>query len=111
MQVVQQVTFPFSISGKFMNLGKALTLCRNQKGLTKTQLSERTGLSISYITLLEQGKRDPNISTIESISSAMNIPISIFIFLASDHQEKAGMSEALVEKLSHAALSLIDEHG
>ncbi|STY62594.1 helix-turn-helix domain-containing protein [Mannheimia haemolytica] len=91
-----------------MNIGKALKLCRTQKGLTKTKLAENSNISVSYLTLLEQGKREPNISTINEICKALQIPPSILIFLASDSSEQQGISLELAEKLSHLALFLME---
>lgn len=92
-----------------MNIGRALTLCRTQRGMTKTKLSQAADVSVSYLTLLEQGKRDPNLSTINQICKALSIPTSIFMFLASDSGDKTGISNELAEKLSHTALSLMEE--
>ena len=61
-----------------MNIGRAIKLCRNQKGFTKTKLAENSGLSVSYLTLLEQGKRDPNLSTLEKICLAFTNSINGF---------------------------------
>ena len=90
-----------------MNFSKALKLCRTQKGISKTELAEKAGLSVSYLSLLEQGKRDPVLSTIDSICKALNIPSSIFMFLASDVNELNGISTELAEKLSLTALQLM----
>jgi transcriptional regulator with XRE-family HTH domain len=91
-----------------MNIGRALSLCRTQKGMTKTALSKCANVSISYLTLLEQGKRDPNLSTINQICKALNVPTSIFMFLASDVSDRNGISRELAEKLSHTALTLME---
>ena len=91
-----------------MSLGNALKLCRTHKKVSKTQLAQLSGLSISYLTLLEQDKRDPNLSTIEKICDALNIPISIFIFLAFDKNEIDGISHELAKLLSLTALQLIE---
>jgi len=93
-----------------MNISKALKLCRTQKGLTMTALAEKANLSISYLSLLEQGKRDPNLSAVNDICSALEIPVSIFIFLASDMDELDGVSSELSKLLSHTALKLMEEH-
>ncbi len=92
-----------------MNISKALTLCRTQKGLSKSKLAELSGVSISYISLLEQGKRDPSITSITKICSALNIPTTIFMFLASDTNDLGGISDKLAEKLSLTALQLIEK--
>jgi transcriptional regulator with XRE-family HTH domain len=92
-----------------MNLGKALKTCRINKGWSLKQLSEKCDLSISYLSLLEKGNRDPNLSALNKICDAMNVPISIVIFLASDVHELNGLSIDVIEKLSATALNLIKE--
>lgn len=91
-----------------MNISKALKLCRTQKGISKTELAQKSDLSVSYLSLLEQGKRDPNLSTIDKLCKALNIPSSIFMFLASDVNELNGISKELAEKLSLTALQLME---
>lgn len=91
-----------------MNISRALKLCRTQKGMTKTKLAEKANISISYLSLLEQGKRDPNLTTVNKLCNALNIPESIFMFLASDVNELNGISTELAEKLSLTALQLME---
>lgn len=91
-----------------MNISKALQICRTQKGVTKTRLAELSGLSLSYLSLLERGKRDPNLSTVNKLCEALGMPVSIFMFLASDANELNGISNELAEKLSLTALQLIE---
>lgn len=90
-----------------MNISRALKLCRTQKGMSKTELAEKANLSVSYLSLLEQGKRDPNLSTIDKLCVALSIPASIFMFLASDVNELDGISKELAEKISLTALQLM----
>lgn len=97
---VQQATY-------FMNIGNAIKLCRTQKGFTQAQLSEKAKISTSYLSLLEQSKRDPNLSTIQDIATALDVPISILMFLATDKDELNGIPNDLAEKLSFTVLKLI----
>ena len=92
-----------------MNLGKAIKLCRVQKSLSQSELSKLADISVSYLSLLERSKRDPNFSTVQNIASALNIPVSILIFLATDRDEFRDLSQELVEKLSYTALGLMEE--
>ncbi len=96
-----------------MNLGKAIKLCRTQKNMSQSELAELAGISVSYLSLLERNKRDPNLSTVEQISEALKVPISIMMFLAVDRNEISEISPQLAEKLSLIALNLIEEstHG
>lgn len=92
-----------------MNLGHAIKLCRTQKGLTQSELAKLADISVSYLSLLESNKRDPNFSTVRKISSAINIPFSVLVFLAADRSELATLEKELVEKMSYTALELIHE--
>lgn len=97
-----------------MNIGKAIKLCRVQKNMKQIELAELSKISVAYLSLLEHGKRDPNFSTIENIASALDIPLSIIIFLAADSSnEIKDLSPELVEKLSFTALNLMRDttHG
>ena len=70
-----------------MNIGKAIKLCRKQKNWTLAELADKSHLSTSYISLLEQGKRDPNLSKLENIAKSLKIPLSVLLFLGTDKKE------------------------
>lgn len=91
-----------------MNLGRAIKLCRTQRNLNQSDLAERANISVSYLSLLERGKRDPNFSTVQDIAAALKIPVSILVFLAADEKELTGISPELAEKLSYTALKGIE---
>lgn len=91
-----------------MNLGKAIKLCRTQRDLSQAQLAESASISVSYLSLLERGKRDPNFSTVQDIAGALGVPLGILVFLAADKDE-LGISAGLSEKLAYAALQLMKE--
>lgn len=91
-----------------MNLGRAISLCRVQRGLTQVELAERAGLSVSYLSLLEQNKRrDPTLSKIQKLAEALRVPTGILFYLAADKTELSGIDGELAEKLAHAALTML----
>lgn len=92
-----------------MNLGRAIKLCRTQRELTQAELAERTSLSVSYLSLIEKNKRNPSISTVTTIASALRVPLNVLIFLASDASERTILGEEVSEKLSRAVLELLHE--
>lgn len=92
-----------------MNIGKAIKLCRSQRSMTQAELAKRSDLSVGYVSLLEQNKRDPSLSMLESIARGLEVPMSILTFLAADRLELASLSDDLHEKLSRAALDLLKE--
>lgn len=93
----------------FMSIGTAIKLCRDRKNLTLSELSEKSGLSTSYISLLENNKRDPNLSKVESIASALNIPLSILLFLSEEKEKIESINPEIAEKLSLLTLKMIEK--
>lgn len=94
-----------------MNLGRAIKLCRSQREITQFELANASGLSVSYLSLLEKNKRDPSLSTVQKIADGLKIPSSILFFLAAERTELVGLDDELAKNLALSALTLIHEKG
>lgn len=92
-----------------MDLGKAIKICRNQRGLTQTELAGKAEISVSYLSLMEKGKRDPAISVLNKLCDVLGIPLNLLLFIASSKDELKGLPEELFEKLSSLTLKLMKE--
>ena len=90
-----------------IKIGNAIKLCRQQKRLGQAELAAKSSISAAYLSLVEQNKRDPPLSTIERIATALDVPITILAFLAADADSLPGFSQELTDKISSVALSLI----
>ena len=90
-----------------MNIGHALRVCRLAKKLSLDALAEAAGLSQSYLSMIEAGKREPTIPTLEKISSALGVPLPILFFLASEQDELKGLDEKTASSLSAAVLNVM----
>lgn len=63
-------------AGRPANVARLLTQYRQERGISKAELAEKTGLSPSSITRFEQGSRDPERETILLLSRAMVLPLA-----------------------------------
>jgi transcriptional regulator with XRE-family HTH domain len=90
-----------------MNIGYAIKFCRQQKRYSIPDLAERSGISASHISLLERGKREPSFGALEKICRGLNVPLSVLIFMGSEHSDLDSFTEDVHEKLSAAALKLL----
>ncbi|WP_411267918.1 helix-turn-helix domain-containing protein [Ketobacter sp.] len=90
-----------------MDLGGTIKQCRKVKKLTLAQLSKECGISVSYLSLLENNNREPSINTVESISKALGLPLSVLIFLASQRNEEIELSVSHIEALSNNIMELM----
>lgn len=58
------------------NFSKKLKTYRKTKGLSLQELSIKTNLSVSYLSLLENGERkNPSLDTLAKIANAFDIDI------------------------------------
>jgi transcriptional regulator with XRE-family HTH domain len=57
--------------GKF---GKNLRAARKKLGLTQEEVAERSGVQAGEVSRIERGKRDPQISTLEKLAAAVELP-------------------------------------
>jgi transcriptional regulator with XRE-family HTH domain len=78
--------------------------------MNQADLAKRAGISVSYLSLLERNERkDPTLSTVQQLAEALKMPSGILFFLAADSTELAGLPDELQEKLSFAALKMLNE--
>jgi XRE family transcriptional regulator, fatty acid utilization regulator len=63
------------ISGLDLNMfGQRLRHVRRSRGLTLAELGDRVGRAPSVLSLLENGRREPKLSLIEALASALGVP-------------------------------------
>lgn len=51
----------------------------DEQGMTKNELSERSGVSISFLSDLTTGKANPSLKVMESIASALETPLPLLL--------------------------------
>lgn len=61
---------------KYKNLGFYIRRYRRYKDLTLDDIGDVVGLSRSYLSLIESGKRSPSIEILAAICKAIEIPMS-----------------------------------
>ncbi|NRN27105.1 helix-turn-helix domain-containing protein [Photorhabdus heterorhabditis] len=92
-----------------MNIGRALDICLERRRMSKSELARLSTLSKSYLTRLTNNERVPNLETLEKICHALNVPLSIFIFLSSDNSEIENISQSLKDKMDGILQELLEE--
>ena len=56
-------------------LGQRVKSYRRQLGLTMEEMAYRCGLHASYIALLESGKRNPSLDTLEKVALGLDVQL------------------------------------
>jgi transcriptional regulator with XRE-family HTH domain len=61
-----------------MNLGQATRLIRTASGLRQNEIAKRLHVTANYISLVENGKREPSVSFLRELARVFNVPVSFF---------------------------------
>lgn len=87
-----------------MNVGQAIRLCRTQRGVSQTDVAHKASCSVSYLSMLENNKRDPTLSTLTRIAQALHVPIGVLFVLAAEHNDLGTVDQVLAGALVQSAL-------
>lgn len=70
-------------------IGHAILEVRKSRGLTQKVVSQRSGLTINYISLVENGRRGAiTIGSLNKFGRAYDLPPVFILFLADDNDSK-----------------------
>lgn len=89
-------------------IGDMLAKIRKEKGMTKTELAEMTGINIGHLTHIEKGERNPSHKALRNICKALDIPYQQLMYtydkVLNEEQEKYG----LVEHIAYNKVLAVD---
>ena len=91
-----------------MNVGQAIRLCRTQQGASQSAIANRAKCSVSYLSMLENNKRDPTLSTVTKIAEALHVPAGWLFVLAADKNELGAIDEHIADQLMQSALASLE---
>jgi len=74
--------------------------------VTQDQLAEKTGLSISYISMLERGERSPTLDTLATLATALGVSLGDLFDTNPAHVEP--QFRPLIEACRQLSLSKAD---
>lgn len=92
-----------------MNIGQAIQIARSKRKLSQAELAKRAEISVSYLSLLEREKRDPPLSTLRQIATALRIPLELLLFLGAEGSELGTLNRDLAGQLAYTVLELLNE--
>ena len=108
------ISDPNSFSADLL-VGKRLKDLRTERGYSLRILAERSGLNINTLSLIENGKSSPSVSTLQQLSQALDVPIAAFfesepvvkeiVFTMAEHRPTQTFGST---KMQNLARDLID---
>jgi len=89
-----------------MDVGKNIKIIRAGTGLKQKKLAKLLGVSPSYFSQVESGKRNPSFAFIKSFSEKLNVPLSLIF--TEDYSKKEGLDPKF-QKFMESLQALIFE--
>jgi ribosome-binding protein aMBF1 (putative translation factor) len=72
------------LGGRVMYYGRAIRICRAARDMSMADLAKQTGLSASFISLVESEKRSMAPATLSAIGKELGAPMALLDMLATD---------------------------
>ncbi|WP_038213435.1 helix-turn-helix domain-containing protein [Xenophilus azovorans] len=88
-------------------LGEALRLIRVYHDLTQTQLSYELGVSNSFLSEVESGKKTPSLEVLAKYAERFDIPMSSLLFF-SESLDANRFTSAVRTSVGKKVLTLLD---
>lgn len=88
-------------------LNEALRLVRAYHALTQTQLSFELGISNSFLSEIESGKKAPSLELLDKYAKRFDLPVSALLFF-SEHLNSSKPSSKVRLAVAKKAISLLD---
>lgn len=92
-----------------INVGKSLRKLRDERGLTIRTLAGESGLAVNTLSLIENGRTSPSVSTLQQLANALDVPITAFfgaerpelkvIHLSAHSRQRATFESGFMEDL------------
>ena len=90
-----------------MNYPKAIRIARSIADLSQGELADRAQIDRSYLSLIESGKRQASLDTIQKIARALKLPFHLLTLLGSEQQDIKEIGINQIEDLSLALTKLL----
>jgi len=69
-----------------VNVGASLRAIRTEQGLSIRALAEKSGLNANTLSMIENSKTSPSVSTLQRLAAALRVPITAFFELGRERQ-------------------------
>jgi XRE family transcriptional regulator, regulator of sulfur utilization len=92
-----------------MEIGNTIKKLRKKKNIQQNELAEKSGISQTYLSQIENGSRSATIDTLEKICLALDIPLPIMSFLSLDINTVNPNKQEAFSRIKPAIQAMIEE--
>ena len=89
-------------------IGDMIAIIRKEKGMTKTELAEMTGINIGHLTHIEKGERNPSHKALRNICKALDVPYQQLMYTYDKKLNEDQTKYGLAEHISYNKVLAVD---
>ncbi len=96
-------------AGFEVDVGERLRVLRMEHGHSLRRLADLSGLNVNTLSLIENGRTSPSVSTLQQVARALQVPLSAFfemeeatqtvVFQQTGHRPRAAFAHGMAEDL------------
>ncbi len=86
-----------------VDVGSALRSLREARQLSIRALAEQSGLAVNTLSLIENGKTSPSVSTLQQLAETLDIPITAFF------EQEAAVGQVFLTRTGQRAQATFDQ--
>lgn len=93
-----------------MNLGSTIKELRKKKRIPQEVLSQKCGITQAYLSLIENDKKEPNLSTLKEISKNLDTPLPLLFYLSLSEDDITDSKKSIFTQLNPSIKNLISSY-
>jgi len=79
-----------------MKLGRAIKLMRTAAGMKQKDVAAKIGVTSNYVSLVENGRREPSVSFLKKVAAILSVPVGLFFLW---EETESGPSEKSLDQV------------
>ena len=91
-----------------MTIGSTLKLLRTASNLTQSSLAKDLNVTANYLSLLENGRKEPSLTFLKRFSKKLDAPLGYFLWLALE-ENRSQEEFDLKHKMDELLVTIIRE--
>lgn len=92
-----------------MNIGASISKLRKMRGYHQDSLAARSGLAQGYLSQIENNRREPSKSVLETLAKYLDVPVPLILLLSIEEKDTMPGKESLLEDLRSVTSDLISD--
>ena len=93
-----------------MTIGSTLKLLRTASNLTQSSLAKDLNVTANYLSLVENGRKEPSLTLLKRFSKKLDAPLGYFLWLALE-ENRSQEEFDLKRKMDELLVTIIREKG